>query len=92
MKNTLKTIIALAMVICMLFTVAGCGDKGKETSSKQAVSDDFFADAQTQDEVTSTETSSNTSTGTQSNVTSNNNSNVTSNNNSNTSSGGKTSS
>lgn len=92
MKNTLKTIIALAMVICMLFTVAGCGDRGRETSSEQAVSDDFFADAQTQDEVASTDTSSNTSTGTQSNVTSNNNSNVTSNNNSNTSSGGKTSS
>ncbi len=91
MKNTLKIILALAMVICMLFTVAGCGDKGKETSSEQTVNDNFFADAETQNEVTSNETASNTSTGTQSNVTSNNNSNVTSNNNSNTSSGGKTS-
>ncbi len=88
MKNTIKSIIALAMVICMLFAVAGCGDKGKETSSQQNVADDFFADAETQDEVTSNDTSSNTSTGTQSDVTSSNNSNVTSNNNSNTNSGG----
>ncbi len=87
MKITLKSLFALAMVICMLFAVAGCGDKGKEVSSEQTVSEDFFADAETQDEVTSSETSSTTST--QSNVTSNNSSVK---DNSNTSSGGKTSS
>ncbi len=96
MKNTLKSIIALAMVICMLFAVAGCGDKGRETSSEQTVNEDFFADAQTQEEVTSTDTSSNNSSNAtsnnSSNGTSNNSSNVASNNNSNTSSGGKTSS
>lgn len=88
MKITFKSLLALAMVICMLFAVAGCGDKGKEVSSEQTVSENFFADAESQDEVTSGDTSSTTSTG--SNVTSNNNSNVQ--NNSNTSSSGKTSS
>ena len=88
MKITLKSLLALAMVICMLFAVAGCGDKGKEVSSEQTVSQDFFADAETQDEVSSDEATSTTST--DSNVASNNNSNAQ--NNSNTSSSGKTSS
>ncbi len=91
MKNTIKNSIALAMVVCMLFAIAGCGDRGNETSSEQTVSEDFFADAVTQDKVNSEETSSNTSTGTQSGVTSNT-SNVASNNSSNTNSSEKTSS
>lgn len=47
MKNTLKTILALAMVFCMLFTVVGCGD---DNASSQA-DDDFFGG----DEVTQTQ-------------------------------------
>ncbi len=88
MKITLKSLLALAMVICMLFAVAGCGDKRNETSSEQTVNDDFFATTETQDDVSSEETASNTSSQAQSNV---NSSNVQGNN-SNTSSSGKTSS
>ena len=90
MKITLKSLLALAMVICMLFAVAGCGDKGKETSSEQTVNDDFFATTETKDDVSSEDISSNTSSDAQSNVTSNKDN--ASNKNQNTSSGGKTSS
>lgn len=57
MKNTLKSILALAMVICMLFTIAGCGDANTDASSEQ-VSDDFFSETVSIDDTTSTESSS----------------------------------
>ena len=87
MKKTLRSIIALIMVFCMLLVVAGCGDKGKETSSEQSVNEDFFATTETKDDVSSEETSSNNSSDAQSNVASNNSQA----NNSNTSSSGKNS-
>lgn len=65
MKNTLKSILALAMVICMILTVAGCGDKKNETASDDA-NDAFFTEAETTDgstteSTTSTQTQSTTS-------------------------------
>ena len=87
MKKTLRSIIALIMVLCMLLVAAGCGDKGKETSSEQSVNEDFFATTETKDDVSSEETSSNNSSDAQSNVASNNSQA----NNSNTSSSGKNS-
>lgn len=65
MKNTLKSILALAMVLCMLFTIVGCGDAGSEASSQQA-NDDFFVDevTQSQKEDTTSDTTSD-STGSQ---------------------------
>lgn len=48
MKNTLKVILALAMVLCMLFTIVGC-DNGGDTSSEQ-VNSDFFEDEVTQNQ------------------------------------------
>ncbi len=63
MKNTLKTLLALAMVICMLFTVAGCGDKNKDTSSAASANDDMFKDEATlQAAPSSSETSTGNST------------------------------
>ncbi len=50
MKNTLKTLLALAMVLCMLFTVAGCGDKGKEKETEQQVNSNFFEDVESQNQ------------------------------------------
>ena len=67
MKNTLKTILALAMVLCMLFTIVGCGDGGSEASSQQA-NEDFFVDEVTQNQnnnTTSDTTSNSASTGNQ---------------------------
>lgn len=58
MKKTLKSILALAMVICMLFTVAGCGDANQDTSSKSSTNDDFFGETEVQGESTATQTSS----------------------------------
>lgn len=50
MKNTLKSVLALAMVFCMLFTIVGCGDSNREASSQQAAGEDFFGDEVTQDQ------------------------------------------
>ncbi len=44
MRNTFKTIFAFVLAVCMLITVAGCGDKQKETSSAASVDDSFFGD------------------------------------------------
>lgn len=44
MKNTLKIILALAMVFCMVFTVVGCGDGDADASSQQAANDAFFGE------------------------------------------------
>ena len=66
MKNTLKTILALAMVFCMLFTIVGCDDGG-DTSSEQ-VNDSFFEDEVTQNQngdTTSDTVSNNKDTGSQ---------------------------
>ena len=62
MKNKIKSLLALVMAICMLFAIAGCGDKGKDTSSEQTVSnDDFFTDSETEN-TSSTDTQSTAST------------------------------
>ena len=51
MKQTIKSILAIAMILCMLFTVVGCGEKEKVNSDQQvAAGDDFFTDEATQTE------------------------------------------
>ena len=61
MKNTLKSILALAMVICMILTVAGCGDKKKEAASDPAVDENFFTETTSQEDASTGDTSSQTS-------------------------------
>lgn len=42
MKRTLKTLLSVLLIMAMVFCVAGCGDKGGDTSTPNAVNDDFF--------------------------------------------------
>ncbi len=50
MKNTIKSILAIVLVLCMLFTVAGCNDNEKVESEKVLAGDDFFTDTATKNE------------------------------------------
>lgn len=51
MKQTLKSILAIMMILCMLFTVVGCGSNENVDSDEQVAADDsFFTDEATQNE------------------------------------------
>lgn len=60
MKKTIKSILAIVMILCMLFTAAGCTGGGETNSDEQQVAagDDFFTDTKTENEATTTDTSS----------------------------------
>lgn len=48
MKKTIKSILALALVLCMLFSAVGCGEGGTSSDEQQvAAGDDFFTDTKT---------------------------------------------
>lgn len=49
MKQTIKSLLAIAMIICMVFTVVGCDDAATG-SEPVAAGDDFFTDEITQNE------------------------------------------
>ncbi len=66
MKNTLKSILALAMVICMLFTIAGCTDGNQNDSSKQTTNEDFFGTTENQINVSGGTSSTGSDSGTSS--------------------------
>lgn len=62
MKQTIKSILAIAMILCMLFTVVGCGGSGEVGSDEQVAADDsFFTDEATQNEKEETESKDTTS-------------------------------
>lgn len=45
MKQTLKSLLSVLLVLVMVFSVVGCGDSGDKTS-QPAVDDDFFTDTE----------------------------------------------
>ena len=43
MKNTIKALLSMMLILAMVFSVAGCGNE-KESSETAGVNDDFFTD------------------------------------------------
>ena len=74
MKQAIKSILAIFMILCMIFTVVGCTEKPTE-SEQVAAGDDFFTDTKTENPNESQDTTvSNKDTTTSSNQTSGNSS------------------
>lgn len=62
MKQILKSILAIMMILCMLFTVVGCGGTENVGSEEQVAADDsFFTDEATQNEKEETTSNDGTS-------------------------------
>ncbi len=69
MKKTIKSILAMVMILCMLFTAAGCTESaGGEASEQQVAVDDSFFEVQTSS-TTSTTSSEDGQTSSESSVT-----------------------